>query len=148
METVGSLFDARRAQRDGLLLGSGGYRHVYLSGRVVYKYMHNWEDGNINREEYDNVKYIHSTVTDWPAHIWVPHVSLYDDAILAMPFIEGQEKGECTCDPPSYTDPDHDDDHISNELWNEIYLLTDIGDLGWGNIILRNGVYVVVDCSH
>lgn len=145
---TGNITDARRAASADLptLSNSGSTRWVYRVGDTVYKVGLDSEGDEANIVEHETAQSLRNTAPDW---IYVPDTSLYyvdDVPVIAMPFINGMETGECL---NKAFDPELDCE-CNNQCLPE-HIQGVIQDLAFdavshGNVILmEDGRYALID---
>lgn len=148
---IGNESDAALAYNEWLIgdfehlwSSEGSSRYVFLIDGVIYK-VNITPQYDFNDREYANY-------CEWagnlPENVRIPEMSLYrvaDTTVIASEFIEGIDTGDCsdsffglpcTCDGvcmPKET----------------VEILNDMGwvDDSWGNAIVRDGIYYLVDIA-
>ena len=130
---------------DYLFSDDGTSRYVYLINGVIYKVGRpngEWA----NDEEY--AKYLATCPELLPPYLRLPETHRYvigDSTVIAAELIEGTPTGECfasavgmecDCDPLACLSP---------LIVDDIAMHLDISDLAYGNVIIRDGIYYVVD---
>lgn len=119
-----------------LYSADGSTREAYLINEVIYK-VENGEVPGVNSNEV----YRASLFSDVPG-ARVPGMTLYGD-VLACEFVTGKSVGECPVEYGMLCD-DHSE-CIPNGLAD---MLNVIGyDTAYGNIILSDGIYWLVDIA-
>ena len=119
----------------------GSARNAHLIDGIVYKV-----DTLIGSNRFEAATFERLSGISLPAHIAIPEYTVYDvdgTQVNAVEFIDGIKVYECqcfimgrnSCDCDNPMDPD---------------VVTDFGNLGiydlvYGNVILRDGIYYLVD---
>lgn len=137
-----ALEDFNRHIFDNVLSWEGTTRCVFLINGVVYKVQ--WRDADHdNLAEYRHGLSYRPLV---PANVHIPDMTIYwigETPVLAMEYIDGSPSGECI-DEYVGTECSHDGKCMSNKL------ISDLTEMGWydatfGNAIVRNGEYYLID---
>lgn len=138
----------RRAAQEFILSTNGSTRVTYLINGVVYKVLRGeidprWDDAN--SEEFANAANLRPNL---PECVSIPEMTLFefeDTNVLACEFVDGILSGECS---DAWTGLGCEDGGVcvSERL---IRILNGIGwhDSAWGNVILADGVYHLVDVA-
>lgn len=132
--TVGNENDAMLARYEGEPIGAGYTRIVYLYNDVIYKVE---TDPGWNRQEYNNINSI-----ILPAPFAFPEATLYGE-VIAMEYIDGQATGECYCYTTCQCESTLTDEQCA--------LVTALGlddARSYGNTIVKNDVYYIVDATY
>lgn len=126
------------------LSDNGSARSVFIDfeGKVVYKVD---KEYGVNAHEYKILKAL-SQVT-LPPHIRIPAFNAFDvdgQCVIAMEYIDGVSMGECFCDFAGLKCECDSTSILSESVANEIIELgvTDFAD---GNVILKDGIYYLID---
>lgn len=123
------------------VIGQGNFRRVHSDGKNVYKVEYGEGiDLCSNRAEYDNFNILRNTRL--PANVSLPAFCRYgiEDGInyVDMPYIDGVPMGECFCLPG--------EPHLGCLPPGMERDLNAIGiDCAYGNIILRDSTYYLID---
>lgn len=120
----------------------GSTREVYRVGDIVYKVGSHTD----NESEYD--MYCAISIGDmlpkFP-NIALAETSLHyvgDIPVIAMEFIDGLAVGECFC----ISDDEHNEDCLDIDMICAIRSIG-ISDTNYGNIMLKDGIYYIVDMA-
>jgi hypothetical protein len=142
---IGTIEEAEYALAgESHFLARGTARDVYIADGIVYKV--EIESGS-NDYEIDNL--IRLSNMTLPPMLAVPEWNVYNvdgRSVIAMPFIEGREVGECYCD---FTGTECDCPPDSKAPISVIAACQSVGitDLSVGNLIYRDGIYYIVDAE-
>lgn len=135
---IGNAADAALAltrPSDLILSLDGTAREVYLINGVVYKVAIGWYRDN--EQEYINI----TTMGDIPAAICLPEVALYGD-VIAMEYISGTPTGSCIdCDTGDLCQYG---DCMPIDI-AEMFHVLGFTDLTHGNVIIKDGLYYLID---
>lgn len=138
---IGSQADAERAVAGTLeFLNSGCDRFVYRKGNVVYK-VHT-EDGHEDTANQREIANYIRLVGILPDNMRVPQTTLYwvdEHPVIAQEYIDGQTLAECWCLP----DEPHTDSCMPYDIATTFHPY--LNDTGGMNIILRDGIYYLID---
>lgn len=141
---VGNENDAARALTGDLeFLGEGCTRRVYVDNdrAVVYKVEH-FDTEVDHTSNYDEVETAARLMGTLPSGYALPNMTLYDNGVLAMDYIDGELLGECFCvqgEEHLYCLPEH----------MASFLSTVSEDcLTWGNTCMRDGILYLIDLGH
>lgn len=122
------------------IIGEGNFRRVYRDGPTVYKIEHGEGiDFASNQAEVDNLDRLRAV--SLPKNVRLPDAYLYHDGvpIVAMEYIDGVLMGDCHCIPGE----SHDETCLPGEV---VEKLLSLGiDTAYGNVILSDGTYFIVD---
>lgn len=140
---IGNETDARIALTDDYLAPysvEGTARDIYLINGVIYKVEKADGANDAEWSHYQNMREIPLS-----PYIRIPEMSRYrinDEIVIAAEFVNGVETGECfatwagmTCDCPEPC--------LSPAIDSEIRRYVE--DLAWGNVIVSDGCYYLVD---
>jgi hypothetical protein len=121
-------------------IGSGNFRDVYRSGDLVFKveYGEGIEFGS-NLSEYAN--FTRMRTMRLPDNVVLPWVQIrcIDGVyVILMPFINGEPVGECFCLPG-----ESHEGCIPPGMERDLHALG--MDVAYGNIILKDSTYYIVD---
>lgn len=120
-----------------ILSFDGTSREVYLIEGVVYKVPIGWYRDN----EAEHLNLTRLKGKDIPAGIAFPEASLHGD-ILAMEYIKGIPTGSCIdCE---VGDPCQYGDCMPIDIAEAFRILGFI-DLSFGNVIIKDGIYYLID---
>jgi hypothetical protein len=122
------------------LVGEGNFRRVYRDGGIVYKVEYGeGVDLACNLTEAENITVMRSETL--PVNVAIPPFNLItvdDEAVIVMPYIDGKAMGECWRVPC-----DVHDTCLPNNIAEPLEALGI--DLAYGNVILSDGTYFIVD---
>jgi hypothetical protein len=141
---IGNVDDARQALTDPYLSpfsDEGCARVVYLIDNVIYKV--DLADGG-NDSEWAN--YQAFSGVEMPEFIAIPEMSRYEingETVIAAEYIKGMPTGECWDRQLDFTCLHTSEPCLSDRMESEIRRF--IGDLAWGNVIVSDGRYYIVD---
>jgi len=141
---VGNENDATLALAGSLeFLGEGCTRRVYIDDAhtVVYKVEH-FDQEVAHTSNYDEVETA-ARATVLPDNVRIPAMTLYPNGVLAMEYIDGNPLGECFCT----ADEECYDDCLSSDMVDKLSKVSP-DCISWGNVILREGIYYLVDLGH
>lgn len=139
---IGNREHAALALYDNLPIfnNDGSARVVYLIDNVIYKVDREY---GANEAEWGN--YCHIDTNNLPPFLRIPKMSMYrlgNEAIIACEYVKGIPTGECF-DRWAGTDCTDTDKCLPENIENAIRRYVD--DLAWGNVIVCNEVYYMVD---
>lgn len=140
---IGNETDAATALHGGgIYVGEGHTRIVYRVGDVAYKV--NVVSWDYNIEEYDCGEAYRAAT---PANIVIPDMTLYhigDRTVLAMPYIDGVPVSECFS---RYNIECADSTHASclDDKMAQTLTRFNFDATSYGNVILKDGIYYMVD---
>lgn len=142
-DATAALTAATRGTLENVFSMDGSSRAVFLINGVIYKVNRDTED--FNTEEFLMGNMLRPLL---PENVAIPQMSLFDingETVLAMEFIDGILTGECS-DRFFSTGCEDDGLCMSDRL---IANLNKIGwtDSTWGNAILSNGTYFLIDVA-
>lgn len=142
-DATAALTSFRRGTMENAFSFDGSSRMVFLINGVIYKVNRDAED--FNTEEFTMGNRLRPLL---PENVAIPEMSLFDiggEPVLAMEFISGIDTGECSARFFSLECED-DGECMSDRL---IANLNKIGwaDSTWGNAILSNGTYFLIDVA-
>lgn len=142
---IGNMASALKALRmpEAFKTMTGSSRHAVLINNVIYKVdLYAYE--GYNDLEYAN--YQRLCIEGTPDPIRIPEMTRYvigDEIVLACQYIKGKPVGECSAEyaglPCDCYGP-----CLSSDFCKQIDRLG-INDTSYGNVILRNGFYYLVD---
>lgn len=147
-ETDALLALDRRAAQEFILSTDGSTRITYLINGVVYKVLRGaidprWMDANT--EEAHNADVFRPLL---PEGVSIPEMRLFefeDTNVLACEFIDGILSGECSdawtglgCEDGDVCIPGRFLETLNDMGWH---------DSAWGNVILADGIYHLVDVA-
>jgi hypothetical protein len=142
---TGNVTDAARALAgDGIVIGEGSSRIAYLINGVVYK-VDNGMDliPFAQDDEWNNyMRYQSQTLDD--SLVRIPAMSRYDfgdQIVLSMEYIDGYPTGECYCT----NDEECGQDCMSQDIHDICTEEYEVWDLGYGNVIVKDGIHYIVD---
>lgn len=147
---VGNITDAFAALQDSRSYGdafidAGSSREVYLINGVIYKIdIVGGIQYSFNKHEVDKANRLRSVVND---DFVVPEYTLYDcdgTYVVACEYITGTLSGECT--DRYFGGCTHTDDSCMSDEMTDY--LDSLGyDISYGNVIINNGKYYLIDCG-
>lgn len=143
-----ALSEANNGFTDHLFSDFGSTRYVYLINGVIYKvnrFEYDVQFGNANQSEYENAHFLSDMLPDICA---LPKMHLFEidgHAVLASEFIDGMQTGECSS---AWTGLECEDDGACMSI-NLLEHLESLGwsDPAWGNAIVSNGKYYLIDVA-
>lgn len=150
---TGNLTDARAAldafrnnTRENLFSRDGSTRMVFLINGVIYKV--NLFQDHIENANFDEFVAAKMLVRNLPDNVRIPEMELFDingNTVLAMEFVTGNATGECSdrffstgCEDDGLCMPDRLIANLNKLGWN---------DSTWGNAILSDGIYFLIDVA-